>query len=212
MTEKELRRLWWWRDKNAWLKIADKLGGHFPSKTINKLGKHVPCKKCKKDVVNICKIEYERVAFHYEVQARAPKPEKIAYPLGVPFPDLTGKDIFDWRKRFLSQAWRNAGAVGSRRPGVELSSGELSFDGIMVTPKETTPALFQKAILQQVERMMRDQNLKWGTEEYFRKKPWPWNHLENADRYVCGLPLVERPEMRNAESVMRITLRKYGKP
>jgi len=202
MTEKELRRLWWWRDNEAWLKIADKLGGHFPCKTI------------KIRVIEICKIEYERAAFNYEVQARGSKPETVAYPLGKAFPDLSGKDIFEWRKRFLSQAWRNAGAIGSRSPGVKLSPGEITLDGIIVTPGKTTPGLFQKGILELVEHLMqknqpRAKKLGWGKEEYHRKKPWPWHTLENVDRMANRIKLVKVKGETEPEQSARRLLRDY---
>jgi len=195
MTEKQLQRLWWWRNDKSWAKIAKSDPGYQ--------GQAVPSE--------VVKLEYERAAFIYEVKARDLQSKKPAWAMKLPFCDLSNRDLLDCKKRYPSQAWRNAGAIGSRRPGVKLARGELSLDGMIVSPGKTTPGLFQKAILERIERMMHDQSQKWGVKEYSRKKPWPWTTLENADRLANGvLRVKQHKEERDPDQSARRLLRDYS--
>ena len=94
---------------------------------------------------------------------------------------------------------------------MSLAIGELSLDGIIVTPGKTTPGLFQKTILERVEQMMRLNKLCWGKEEYRRKKTWPWHTLENVDRLANKIKLVRKNGETEPEQSARRLLPEYSK-
>ncbi len=224
MTEKRLKQMWWWRDKQgSWAEIAKTIWGN----SINP--GHVDAEGSK---AWCAWIEWERAAFVHEVHGRLRSWANASTPdweFNRPFVQLQTREMVVLKNKYPSKAWRlgslNQHSTGQARvdankkyPSLHISidfhrPGSISLDGLDFEPSSMTPRSFQKLILATVEERMKIEGLKWSSSAlkgYRDPKvtPYPWGTIEDIDRLYSGLPC--RQQYNDPEKAAYMLKTRYG--